>query len=646
MRTLFWLLIVLPMAGRASESPEQAALHFAEGLRDALNKEQLTLRCSLNPDTGDRKKDVIQEAWRGIAKKMLPLPFQVADKKTDGNDAAVVLLQFDPERGKLSNIVSFAIVKRDEKWLAAPVISSFQNSLVTYDQTLLDKRRNLENWMLGREITIREETSKKADKYLFEMMQKNISPENLKSAKPDELLRDLLQACRQQNQAAVLARLGGYSVNSIPTWDGISRKVSEVFTSDSLNSWPWNLLCDPRTLSASGETLDLVGEQSIDIAFLHPDSITEEPQRHTFTLVRDEQGLLRVELPEAFLTSGIEEADGSTLLDFEDTGNLALYEKLRTQARSSVGSINPNKSESIAGVIEKSLKLNNFASFWGIAARSGANARANGMISLVSLWQELQEKNGSSLFGKVGFLEGENQALLVMQSYSPRNADGALLQKIWLQRENGQWTMQAESPEDPEAALDKWFEDHSQKWEKDWAQALIGDAARIENANELGKHVPESAQIRETFDKWKQALHEKCLAKVISHCATFDDNSSIIKMLRTLSGELIFGSGSYEVLNVDVAGRWGGISIKQIPDKPNSTPQYPLFVFVGTENGPRLLSQVDLKLTTTGNRSREFLNEIAFKDLSKRLPDDAIGELRSLYEKHCDLVRKKDVTKQ
>jgi hypothetical protein len=81
MRTLFWLLIVLPMAGRASESPEQAALHFAEGLRDALNKEQLTLRCSLNPDTGDRKKDVIQEAWRGIAKKCCRCPSKSPTKK-------------------------------------------------------------------------------------------------------------------------------------------------------------------------------------------------------------------------------------------------------------------------------------------------------------------------------------------------------------------------------------------------------------------------------------------------------------------------------------------------------------------------------------------------------------------------------------
>ena len=136
------------------------------------------------------------------------------------------------------------------------------------------------------------------------------------------------------------------------------------------------------------------------------------------------------------------------------------------------------------------------------------------------------------------------------------------------------------------------------------------------------------------------------MAKVIAQCATFDDNTSIIKMLRTLSGELIYGSGSYEVLNVEISGRWGGVSVKQISDKPNSTPQYPLFVLVGTEKGPRLLSQVELKLTTMGNRSREFLNEIAFKDLSKRLPNDAIGELRSIYDKHCNMVRKKDVIKQ
>jgi len=258
----------------------------------------------------------------------------------------------------------------------------------------------------------------------------------------------------------------------------------------------------------------------------------------------------------------------------------------------------------------------------------------------------LQGKNGSSLFGRVGFLEGKNQALLVMQSYSPRNADGAQLQKIWLQRENDQWSMQADIPDEEEEELDKWYNDHTQNWEKDWALALVGDAARIQDATTLANHAPEPGKVREAFDFWVRAVQDKCMAKVVAQCATFDDNASIIKMLRTLSGELIYGSGSYEVLNVEVAGRWGGVSVKQISDKPNSAPQYPLFVFVGTEKGPRLLSQVELKLTTMGNRSREFLNEIAFKDLSKRLPNDAIGELRSLYDKHCNLVRKKDVIKQ
>jgi hypothetical protein len=646
MRALFWMLILLPMTGRGADSPEQAALHFAEGLRDGLDKEQLTLRCSLNPETGDRKKDAIQEAWRGIAKKMLTLPFQVADQKTDGDDAAVVLLQFDPERGKQASIVSFAVVKRDQTWLAAPVVSSFQNSVVTYDPSLLDKRRSLENWMLGREISIREETSKKADQYLAEMMRKSIDAESLRNIKPDELLRDLIQACRDRNQAGVLARLGGYSVNSIPAWDGISRKISQVFTSDALHAWPWNLLIDPRTLSAMGETLDLVDEQTIDIAFLHPDSLNEEPQHLTFTLLRDDQGLMRVELPEVFLAYHADENDDTTLLDFEDAANLALYEKLRHEARAALDGIDSNKSESLAGLIEKSLKMNDFSSFWGAAAKSGADVRANGMASVVSLWRDLQGKNGSSLFGRVGFLEGKNQALLVMQSYSPRNADGAQLQKIWLQRENDQWSMQADIPDEEEEELDKWYNDHTQNWEKDWALALVGDAARIQDATTLANHAPEPGKVREAFDFWVRAVQDKCMAKVVAQCATFDDNASIIKMLRTLSGELIYGSGSYEVLNVEVAGRWGGVSVKQISDKPNSAPQYPLFVFVGTEKGPRLLSQVELKLTTMGNRSREFLNEIAFKDLSKRLPNDAIGELRSLYDKHCNLVRKKDVIKQ
>jgi hypothetical protein len=73
--------------------------------------------------------------------------------------------------------------------------------------------------------------------------------------------------------------------------------------------------------------------------------------------------------------------------------------------------------------------------------------------------------------------------------------------------------------------------------------------------------------------------------------------------------------------------------------------QYPLCLFVNTDKGPRLLPQVELKLNAVKNRSREYLNDIAIKDLGKSLPDGAVDELRSLYTNHAKLVEEKTAIK-
>ena len=54
---------------------------------------------------------------------------------------------------------------------------------------------------------------------------------------------------------------------------------------------------------------------------------------------------------------------------------------------------------------------------------------------------------------------------------------------------------------------------------------------------------------------------------------------------------------------------------------------------------------MELKLNAVKNRSREYLNDIAIKDLGKRLPDGAVDELRSLYTNHAKLVEEKTAIK-
>jgi hypothetical protein len=156
---------------------------------------------------------------------------------------------------------------------------------------------------------------------------------------------------------------------------------------------------------------------------------------------------------------------------------------------------------------------------------------------------------------------------------------------------------------------------------------------------------PDAAKVREVFAGWLQAVQEKSLTKVIPFCAAFQDERSISAMMRSLAGELMYGSGRYEVLDVNVNGRWAAVSAKYVSDKAKSTPQFPLYVFVITEKGPRLLPQVELKLALSNNRSRNYLNNLAFTELKKYLPDAAVDELQKLYQKHETLVNEQALIK-
>lgn len=645
MRTLLPLLLIsLGIAAtHAAESPSQAALAFAEGLRDGLATDKLLERCALNPDTGERKKDQITTQWKADGKKMLPLAFRVAEEKITERHAAVVLAQYDEAGGSSSHVISLAIVKRAQEWLAAPVMSSFQNSVVSYDPEILTERKDLEHWMLAREIFLREDIKNRASQSLRDAMQKSIDAESLKTISPESLVQGLITAIRTRDQAGVLARLGGFSSDEIPEWDNIVRRVTKAFSSSDLQKWPWKLMAQPQALIGMGPTLDLGDEKSLDMLILHPDSLSEEPDYLSFSIQYDEAGRARVLLPEVFLMGDVSEDEMGQIMDYEDEEHLAMYQSIYLQARKGLEGTDLKSAGALAQLLEKSLQNNDFGTFWSTGAAPAKKSLLLNMPGLVTLWQKVQGSAiGSSLFGRVGFREHKEHALLVLQSYAPRNTDAIQLQKLWLVRRDGQWALAADAPEETPEELDQWWDDNKKAWGTKLADSLVVDAVRIGG---LAATQPDAAKVREVFQAWLQAVQERSLKKVIPFCAAFQDDRSIQAMMRALAGELMYGSGRYEVLEVHVHGRWAAVSTKYRSDQAKSTVQYPLYVFVATDHGPRMLSQVELKLSQTGNRSRNYLNNLAFTELKKYLPDAAVDELKTIYDKHTTLVNEQSVIK-
>jgi hypothetical protein len=641
-----WIFIAALAASfvRAQDAdPDQVALRFAEGLRDGLEREKLATLTALNPDTGDRKKDQIFASWKSEEKKFLPQAFEVVDQKISGDYGGVVLRQQDPKQSALYHLFSVAVVKRDQRWRAAPTLSSFQNTIVSYDDDVIALRRNLEQWMLTREISLREEMQSAARRELREKMEASVSPDALKKITARELVDGLITAVRSRDQAAVMARLGGYSVDDVPEWDRIQRRIGQIFSGDGFHAWPWRLLTSRTALSAIGDTVDLGDENVIDMLVLHPEGVTELPDLLSFTIQRDAAGVARIVMPEIFFMNQVSEEEMGDVMDYDVADHQAMYEDIRKQARKDIPEAAFADAEMLSTVVEKCLQGNDFARYWGVGAIPGNTFDEEDIPELVMQWQSFQGTAvGSSLFGRAGFMQQGDTALFVVQAYTPRSTDTMRLLKIWFSRKNNAWRMLGAEPEEPPAELTKWWEANRKAWSAKLSESITADIVRIGG---LPQEAPEPGQVRAVFDAWLLAVQERSLSKALSSCAAFQDDRSMLTMLRSLAGELMYTAGQYKVLAVNSMGRWTTVSAKYLSDKPKSTPQYSMYVFANTEKGPRLLPQLELRLSLVPNRSRVYLNNLTFTDLKKVTSDAAVDELKKLYEQHEELVKQESVIK-
>lgn len=623
----------------AAESPSQAAILFAEAWRDGKTPSELSVISALHADTGEQKKQKIFALWRSESPHLLNQPFEVAEQQIREKQAAVILTQFDQESGHRFHLLSLACVQVHGQWRAAPIPGSFENSLISYEKTILQDRQDLETWMMERETSMRQDWHKRIRENRIKQMKESITPEALQSIQAHTLIEELLLAIRQRNHAAILARIGGFSQNSVADWKRMEEHVERVFSSDRWQQWPWRLLSSKKSLMTFSEVLDLGEEKSMDALILHPDSLYEEPECLHFSVQCDDQGIARVVLPEAFWVAHPSEEELAETMDCDLPDQRKLYAQLRQQARQLLPDDALKEPENIASVIEKSLQQLDFARFWATGCPPAETDSLMEMPEVIGLWQKIHgASQGAQLLGLVGLQVHENHALLALQSYSPRQKNPFTLHKVWLEKRGQEWSLCADSPEPRPQPLTDWWNDSKKSWTQSIADSLTQQITRIGG---LAAQSPDPTKVREVFEAWDHARKEQNLSALLPYSTAFLDERSIQSMMQSLAQNLSSPVGHHELLHVAAHGRWAGVSTKHLREPFQSVPHYPMYVFVMTDNGPRILPQIDIKLSANNHPYPDHIHQFALGDLKKFLPDAAIQELQQLYEQHRSLVEKR-----
>lgn len=620
-----------------SPSPEAAALSFVEGLRDKIAVAEQEQRCALLPDIGERKRETIHEEWKFLSKAMTRQPL-VALSSSQRSDFSAVLIRQVPTAATQQNaIYPVAVLAREGGWIAAPLLGSFENTAVIHSAEQLSQQRSLQQWMSRETAAQLQQLLLAQQQQLREQMLQRMQADELRHGEPEQLTQRFLQACAARDTAAVLALLGGLEEQPSDTWHIAARTINQCLPAKETIPWPWSELVSPDCLrvwqhqagSPSGNNVDTL------LGVISADATEEWPHRWKLQWRRSTDGMWSLSLPSLFWQLPTTSERHPPLLKLGEASDNTLYAAIHRQALEHLGIDHLGDARSLADAVLRAVQEMDFISFWAAGA-SPPESDPDVMPPLHERWKNLYDDGAACLFGEVGFLSNAQHALLVLQRYSTANSDRIELQPMWFERRDQRWFFCHEQPLSAAAELTEWYDRQESDWTKQWANTVFAGATQIGG---LAENPMVAADVREVFLQWHRALAERSIRAPLQFCACFNDPISLQKMMRNLAAERLNAKQEPIVLDVAIEGRWAAVCVQRQGEQ-SSQDFDALYIFISTENGPRLLSQVELKVSQ--QRRHERLNEQSLKELEKKLPVAAVDELRALLERQLLALRERE----
>ena len=149
---------------------------------------------------------------------------------------------------------------------------------------------------------------------------------------------------------------------------------------------------------------------------------------------------------------------------------------------------------------------------------------------------------------------------------------------------------------------------------------------------------------KKIFSEFRSHLRSKNTQGALSSCAVLKGTNST-QTLKTFNYALRGAADhtNYDhVFGITQHGKWTGVSVRT-ESKLVGLHDYPLYLVVNTELGPRVLLDIDLRNPT--NRGRALINKKNWRKLEAILPKASLDDVKSIYEKHLKLTAK-DVEEQ
>jgi hypothetical protein len=326
-----YLMLAMALPAMASpKDPATVAVEFLEQVRSGKLNLEPGGDTALSANTDEPKRREIARRLERIATDLGNGSLQASTTKLDDHLAAVLVHNiggFDPSRLR---VFAVALVHRDDAWLPAPVLASFDNSGVGYAPGLRQRLDALEAWMLEQQVLELDAIQQQTAARMRSAINAMLPLDTLRGLEPDAVGRRFLEACAKRQLPAVLGLLGGLQTVLPENWTTRLQAAEAAAAEPQTVPRPWRLLVAPdvlRTVVAQESNADTA---SLAIACLDPTGTRGNPALPPVELVdlalsKSADGLWQVDPPPAFFLTEKPDAAAGDADDAPDASLLARY---------------------------------------------------------------------------------------------------------------------------------------------------------------------------------------------------------------------------------------------------------------------------------------------------------------------------------
>lgn len=626
-------LCLFTSAAAKAQPPDEAALAFLKTLRET--PDQWAANTALFPGTTAEKRLAINEQLKRLGSDLKNGDLRVVGSTTEGGLAGVIvsqIVEFDPNQVR---VLAIGLVQREDQWMPAPVLASFENTGIRYQPTLATTAKHLEKWMLNernRHLTrLREDTLSD----LLTDIRASKPKAELLDESPARIVAGFMNACRDMNTPLALAHLGGLQENLPADWQATVSLTSRSLHAPWQATGQWQELTDPSALHTElatevDETIATVTMGLFNPARSRPGP-TEWTVRH-FTLEKSEEGLWRICLPQWLLGEKTDEV-------LESLVDQNLETTLPTRLIRSKPRLAFDDPTTLVDRHLDALMSDDFPSTLPHLSRAiSADESAALLSETARLWRTFQPKRQRPV--RLDVHASQDRAWAIYGSFDPKRPEipGSSLLHLILAKDELGWsviasTAPSETESDLPAELIAWGSAAIIRDQDAWLPKLGLNQRLGGLANEPA---PAEADSRTLAEAWMKALKAANPRGIFPLITGFDDDTAIERILAFLGQELSTPA-HYELLGIHRHGRWAGASILHRTLGAAPVEHRLLHPIVVTPDGPRILPEGILYQATS--RAQNYLNGSVWKRLRTRLPEASVQELETLYQEHVELCK-------